>query len=101
MEAKKTKEEEHKVVDLQLLPGGKGTGGPNWLMKLNCGDVFLVRPKFAKQFNLDVFRVEFKGIRVVQLANIASTGLIHYWVESSDFSDAMELIEVINDEQDE
>ena len=78
-EEKELDEEENKVVDLRLVPGGKEPTDPgNWLSELEEGTVFLIRDKHTADFNLGLFHLIKKTDKSVLLFTNVNTEIYTY-----------------------
>lgn len=94
---------------LLLLPGGKGTGGGNWLVNLAVGTVFLIKmkvptpqhnqPKLPEPFDLQFCCVETKTpkLRGMRLTIGDHTGSKEVWVDPVVFSNTFILVEVLDE----
>lgn len=84
---------------LKLMSGGRDGKG-NWLMNLNAGAQFLAKFKARNQgdFTLNEYTLTYKGKRVALLTMTTPTDQhVRLWVESADFSNQNDLIEVLDD----
>lgn len=94
---------------LLLLPGGKDSGGGNWLANLNVGAVFLAKPKMPtpqpnqprhpEPFDLQFWCLEMKTpkLRGVRLSLTTSEGTKELWVDPVVFSNTFIHIETLDD----
>lgn len=94
---------------LLLLPGGKDSGGGNWLANLNVGAVFLAKPKMPtpqpnqprppEPFDLQFWVIVRKTpkLRGVQLELTTSDGAKELWVDPVVFSNTFIHIETLDD----
>lgn len=100
-------EEQEEKPDLRLLRGGKEPPGPpsvtkvNWLMTLPVDTVFISKLKTRRDpsdFTLNEYCVVWKGRRVANLVvTLPNDTHIHIWVDSIEFSNDNELMEVVRD----
>jgi hypothetical protein len=84
---------------------GGGTTGGNWLGNMKRGSVFLYRPiNASKTIDLTEGHVQFKSDKATMLfirrPDDPSKGL-YSWAHNVNFSDGMELIEILQEGTDE
>lgn len=86
---------------LKLMPGGKDG---DWLKGLKRGTVFLTRPKALDKGNplLEEYHIVRHNRRVVLMcSNIDPRNIRYVWVSTKEFSECMELFQVLQEGTDD
>lgn len=89
---------ETKIIPFQIITGGKGPTGENWLSELKTGTVFLVEKKNnPMDFTLGVFQKMLETETATLLRNALSNSPDDvFWVKTRKFSIQMGLVEVLH-----
>ncbi len=100
------------ILPFEVITGGRGGSGPNWLKALPKGTVFLACPKVPKytdavrqqqaqqHFEVSEFTIAFKWNECCKLYVQAEGRDLYFNVHMQRFSDAMEKVEVIGEVHD-
>lgn len=100
LEVKDNQEEEHKIIEFksrkQIAMGDETPIDPDWLMQLEEGCMFLARKRDSQDESLFLFTILGKKERSVWLClALPEDKALDRWVDSSRFSSAWELFEVL------